>query len=217
MIRRISDKSKQILHMGEGKGKDYVPYILTSEFNSLGTTSIITDWKTGRNIHCMSQGEAMWYFLLRWDDSNIDIREQFPLDNKITVKIADELGIKHPQDRNHIMTTDFLVTKSDNSLHAYSVKVDKNLNDRTVELLYIEREYWKYNGVPFDMLYSTDVNQVLVNNIRLITEFYNKNAIYDKYSYIKHLIAIKEIDLDISKTVIDNNQIDKKLEEIHYE
>ena len=91
----------------------------------------------------MSQGEAMWYFLLRWDDSNIDIREQFPLDNKITVKIADELGIKHPQDRNHIMTTDFLVTKSDNSLHAYSVKVDKNLNDRTVELLYIEREYWK--------------------------------------------------------------------------
>ena len=67
------------------------------------------------------------------------------------------------------------------------------------------------------MLYSTDVNQVLVNNIRLITEFYNKNAIYDKYSYIKHLIAIKEIDLDISKTVIDNNQIDKKLEEIHYE
>ena len=201
MTRRISDKSKQILHMGEGKGKDYVPYILTSEFNSLGTTSIITDWKTGRNIHCMSQGEAMWYFLLRWDDSNIDIREQFPLDNKITVKIADELGIKHPQDRNHIMTTDFLVTKSDNSLHAYSVKVDKNLNDRTVELLYIEREYWKYNGVPFDMLYSTDVNQVLVNNIRLITEFYN----------------IKEIDMDISKTVIDNNQIDKKLEEIHYE
>lgn len=217
MTRRISDKSKQILHMGEGKGKDYVPYILTSEFNSLGTTSIIKDWKTRRNIHCMSQGEAMWYFLLRWDDSNIDIREQFPLDNKITVKIADELGIKHPQDRNHIMTTDFLVTKSDNSLHAYSVKVDKNLNDRTVELLYIEREYWKYNGVPFDMLYSTDVNQVLVNNIRLITEFYNKNAIYDKYSYIKHLIAIKEIDLDLSKTVIDNRKLDEILEEIHYE
>ena len=44
-----------------------------------GTTSIITDWKTGRNIHCMSQGEAMWYFLLRWDDSNIDIREQLSL------------------------------------------------------------------------------------------------------------------------------------------
>ena len=165
----------------------------------------------------MSQGETMWYFLLRWDDSNIDIREQFPLDNKITLKIADELGIKHPQDRNHIMTTDFLVTKSDNSLHAYSVKVDKNLNDRTVELLYIEREYWKYNGVPFDMLYATDVNQVWVNNIRLVTEFYNKNAIYDKYSYVKHLIAVKEIDLDLSKTVIDNRKLDEILEEIHYE
>ena len=217
MARRMSDRSKQNLHMGEGKGKDYVPYIMTPEFNSLGTTSIIKDWKTGRSIHCMSQGEAMWYYLLRWNDSNIDIREQFPLDNKITLKIADELGIKHPQDRNHIMTTDFLVTKSDNSLHAYSVKVDKNLNDRTVELLYIEREYWKYNGVPFDMLYATDVNQVWVNNIRLVTEFYNKNAIYDKYSYVKHLIAVKEIDLDLSKTVIDNRKLDEILEEIHYE
>ena len=146
MARRMSDRSKQNLHMGEGKGKDYVPYIMTPEFNSLGTTSIIKDWKTGRSIHCMSQGEAMWYYLLRWNDSNIDIREQFPLDNKITVKIADKFGIKHPQSSVHVMTTDFLVTKNDGSLHAYSVKADRNLNDRTIELLYIEREYWKYQN-----------------------------------------------------------------------
>ena len=59
------------------------------------------------------------------------------------------------------------------------------------------------------MLYSTDVNQVLVNNIRLVTEFYKNAAVYDKYSYVKHLIAVKEIDLDLSKTVIDNRKLDK--------
>ncbi len=30
--------------MGSGEGKDYLPYITTSEFNSLGTTSVIKDW-----------------------------------------------------------------------------------------------------------------------------------------------------------------------------
>ena len=93
MSNRLSAKTKAIRKMGQGTGADYKPYITTSEFNSHGTTSVIKDWKTGRSIHCMSQGEAMWYYLLRWNDSNIDIREQFPLDNKITVKIADKLGV----------------------------------------------------------------------------------------------------------------------------
>ena len=31
MARRMSDRSKQNLHMGEGKGKDYVPYIMYND------------------------------------------------------------------------------------------------------------------------------------------------------------------------------------------
>ena len=37
--------------MGTGVGKDYIPYITTSEFNSQGTTSVIKDWKTGRGVN----------------------------------------------------------------------------------------------------------------------------------------------------------------------
>lgn len=76
MARRLSDETKKKRKMGTGEGKDYIPYITTSEINSLGTTSVIRDWKTGRGVHCLSQGEALWYYILRWDDNNVDIREQ---------------------------------------------------------------------------------------------------------------------------------------------
>ena len=127
MAKRISDKTKQSRKMGTSHGANYIPYLTTSEFNSQGTTSVVEDWKTGRRVHCMSQGEVLWYYILRWDDNNIDIREQFPLDNDLTVKIAYENGFKHPQNDMYVMTTDFLVTEADGSLHAYSVKVDRNL------------------------------------------------------------------------------------------
>lgn len=80
MSRRISQKTKLKRRMGQGEGADYIPYITTREFNSLGTTALIKDWITGRTVHCFSQGEARWYYILRWDDENIDIREQYPLD-----------------------------------------------------------------------------------------------------------------------------------------
>ena len=82
MPKVASTKTKKNRHMGEGVEKDYLPYITTSEFNSLGTTSVIVDWKTGRGVHCLSQAEAYWYYVLRWDDNNVDIREQYPLCDK---------------------------------------------------------------------------------------------------------------------------------------
>lgn len=65
MSRRLSDHTKELRKMGQGEGANYKPYITTSEFNSLGTTSVIRDWKTGRDVHCMSQGEMLLYYILR--------------------------------------------------------------------------------------------------------------------------------------------------------
>lgn len=213
MGRRPSDKTKKLRKMGTGVGKDYIPYITTSEFNSQGTTSVIKDWKTGRGVHCMSQGEALWYYVLRWDDNNVDIREQFPLDNTITTQIAEKNGFKHPMNSNHIMTTDFLVTEKDGSLHAYSVKADRNLSERTLQLLSIEKMYWITAGVKFDILFKIDVNRILASNVRLVTEFYNPTFVFDKYSAIKHKIANKEIQFDLSSELITNEMLDQCLEE----
>ena len=69
MLWHADCRMKRKRKMGTGEGKDYIPYITTSEFNSRGTTSVIKDWKTGRGVHCLSQGETLWYYILRWDDN----------------------------------------------------------------------------------------------------------------------------------------------------
>lgn len=212
MSRQISNKTKEIRKMGIGQGKDYKPYITTSEFNSQGTTSVINDWKTGRAIHCLSQGEMLWYYILRWDDNNADIREQFPLNRNLTLKIAKENGFKPPGQRDHIMTTDFLVTEIDGSLHAYSVKSNDNLSQRELQILCIEKIYWSKQGVPFDILFKTKANKTLVANIRLITEFFNPQNVFDKYSAIKHKISIKEYHIDLEHKILTNTDLDKLLE-----
>ena len=212
MSRQISVKSKIAQGRCKGEGAQYKPWITTSDFNSLGTTSVIKDWKTGRSVHCLSQGEALWYYILRWDDNNIDIREQFYLDNRITLKIAQATGIQHPGNNRHIMTTDFVVTKADGSLHAYSIKPNRNISERTMQILYIEKIYWMNKQAKFDLLFKTDANKILASNIRLITEFYDQTQVFDKYSAIKHKIAIKEYCIDMETVLIDNQILDKVLE-----
>lgn len=83
-MRKISLKTKINEKRGTGTCADYKPYIYVSESKSDGTASIITDWKHGRAIQCLSQSEAMAYYVLRWDDSNVDIREQYPLSSVVT-------------------------------------------------------------------------------------------------------------------------------------
>lgn len=208
MSRKISTKTKQTRNMGKGEGASYNPYITTSEFNSKGTTSVIKDWKTGRGVHCLSQGEMYWFYILRWDDTNIDIREQYPLDYDETVKISTRLGFSAPR---KIMTTDMLVTKQDGTYIAYSIKPDKDLKQRQLQLLCIEKEYWTNKGVDYRLMFKNDMNTILASNIRLVTEFYDANLVFDEISAIKHKIAIKELQTDLSTKVLEISDLKKIL------
>ena len=91
-MRTITDKRKVKENRGTGTGADYKPWIQAREMSSIGTKSVIQDWKHGRSIQCLSQGEARAYYLLRWRDDVLDIREQFPLNlhmtNGIVLKFA---------------------------------------------------------------------------------------------------------------------------------
>ncbi len=211
MSKRISPETKQLRKMGMGTGADYKPYITTSEFNSQGTTSVIKDWKTGRGVHCLSQGEMLLYYILRWDDSNEDIREQFPLDYEDTVSIAENMNIKPPQD---IMTTDMLVTKSNGALIAYSVKASNNLSKRQLELLCIEKQYWINKGIDYHLVFKSDLNRVYASNIRLVTEFYDASRVFDTISALKHKIAIKEIAVDMETKLLDTEALNELLFEL---
>ncbi len=221
MARELSLETKIKRGYGQGEGKDYKPFIRANRFPSNGTCSIIPDWKTGRSVHCLSQGEAMAYYLLRWDDENIDIREQFPLwdedfTNTPTRLIANQLCVTPPRG---IMTTDFLVTRADGSLEAYSIKSNRNLSERTVQKLCIEMLYWNSRNVSYTLAFKEDINQTLATNIRLVTEFYNAGAVLpdDPISAIKHKIAIKEYDIDMAHEVITASMLKNLLAEgIYY-
>ena len=209
MSNRLSAKTKAIRKMGQGTGADYKPYITTSEFNSHGTTSVIKDWKTGRAVHCLSQGEMYWYYILRWDDTNIDVREQYPLDFTETVNMANKMGFSPPRE---IMTTDMLVTKKNGIEVAYSVKSDKQLSKRQMQLLCIEKQYWLNQGTKCQLVFKSEMNTILASNIRLVTEFYDAALVFDVVSAIKHKIAIKEIEFDMDSKYIENSDLMKLLE-----
>lgn len=212
-LSRVSEATKKEQHRGEGHGANYKPYIKVNEFNSLGTTCNPIDWKTGRTMELMSQGEMYLYYLLRWNDNVVDIREQFPLELESTLAIADELGIKHPKNRSTRMTSDLLVDYADGHQEVYSVKRNKKEveNSRTEEKLKIEQLYWNLKGIPFYLTYTDDLNLSYVTNIRLAVEFYNKNDVFDEISQIKHLIATKQLQIDLSKELIDYGKLREEI------
>ena len=198
MKNRVSEKTKQNQRRGKGEGASYKPYIKTREVPSTGTGRILKDKITGRQMHLLPQAEVYTYYLLRWDDSVVDIREQYPLELEDTLKIADHLGYKHPHDRKTSMTTDFLVTYREKdgtkTYKAYSVKASKEIlqNDRTVEIQRIEMAYWNLKGIPFEIVFKEDMNRIKVGNIEAVMDYWDAKKIKTDIDMIKYLIAHKK-------------------------
>lgn len=229
MRYRISEKTKQRQSRGKGEGASYKPYIKTREVPSTGTTRILKDKITGRQMHLLSQGEVYAYYLLRWDDSVIDIREQYPLELEDTLKIADRLGYKHPKDRETRMTTDFLVTyrEEDGSTtyKAYSVKDNRGVlvpgekdtpaqigkKNRTVEVQRIEMAYWHLHGIPFEIVFKEDMNRIKVGNIEAVMDCWDINDVRTDIDMVKHLIARKKISVDIESNPLDFLELARKI------
>lgn len=194
---RITVNGKEKRGYGKGMYGDYKPYITTSEFPSKGTTAVVVDWKTKRPVHLLSQAELYYYMLLRWDDNNVDIREQFPLNHNKYIEAAKSLGFVVRPKADHVHTTDFLVTKADGSMHAYSIKSDRNLSKNVLRKLAIEKAYWLREGIEYTICFKSDVKSFVPHNIRKIVECYDKKDVFDKYSEVLHEIAHKRIFFDV--------------------
>lgn len=141
---------------GKGHGRDYKPWIETREVSSSGTCSNPIDWKTGRTVELLSQGESYFWHILHWNDKVDDIREQYPLDIETTLKICDDFNIKHPHDRKTYMTSDFYVTYKDGTKKIFSVKNSRDVlnQKRTKEKLSVEACYWKkYRNIDYKLVF----------------------------------------------------------------
>lgn len=186
--------------MGTGEGANYKPWIEVGEIGSKGTAEVAIDWKTGRGVHLLSQGEVAAWYILRWDDENLDVREQYPLDKEETLKIAEDLGFKHPsyQGKPSTMTTDLLVTRKDGYV-AYSVKYSvKEITDqRTAEKMLIEKTYWENRKDKWQLATRENTDMQKARNIRDVVSRYNVDYFPDDITLLKYLIAHKYVLVDM--------------------
>lgn len=166
---------------GRGEGKDYVPWLKTQDVPSQGTSIRIMGWKTGRIHHLMSRGEYFLFLWLEWLLTVLDIREQFPLEQETTVKIADKLGIKHPTDpTSHvpiIMTTDFNITMQNGEEKKFVARTFKNSGDlkkqRNLEKLEIERVYWEdIKQTEWAIVTEKQLPMVLIKNVECVHDHF---------------------------------------------
>jgi len=170
---------------GQGRGKEYKPWLTIHDFPSQGRSTRAPGWKTGRVQHFMSDHEVRYFYLLEWSDSVADIREQFPLiEYEVAQEIAKDMGIKYPIDDAsgfpYILTTDFLISiYSDGKTIeiARTVKPAKDLEStRVIEKLELERRYWAVKGVDWGIVTEHEIPRALAKNIEVIHPAYKLEA-----------------------------------------
>src|SRR5690606_37259439 len=99
---------------GAGDGASYRPWLTVYDLPSRGRSHRVFGIKTRRVHHLLSDGEWKSFLRFEFDDTVLDIREQFPLDRRQTMRAARELGYQHPITTDgtpYVMTIDFLLTR----------------------------------------------------------------------------------------------------------
>ena len=200
-MRRVTESTKIREGRGLGDGSKYKPWIKAREIAGEGTASTFPDYKHGREIQVLSQGEAYYYYLFRWRDDVLDIKEQYPLNKKETMELATSMHIKHP---DVTLTTDLLIIKKDGTKEAYSIKDSRKvLKDKEVkDRIALEKSYWDIYKVKFEVLFKRDVNAIKVQNIMDVTKCYYLCDVQTKEDLVRHKIANKEIITDMDSDYI---------------
>lgn len=175
---------------GQGQGKDYKPWLTMRDVASYGRSSRPKGGTTGRKHELLSDNERAVFLVLDAAEAVVDIREQFPLPREETIRIAAEMGVRHPQDAgvDIVMTTDFLVSVRIDErvrLQAIAVKPSSRLDDRrTIEKLEIERRYWLSQDVSWQITTDQEIsfdNRMVALWCQDMTTFDHHQAPYPGY------------------------------------
>jgi len=164
---------------GQGVGGNYSPYFFVRDVPSHGRSHRIYSRLSGRVIHLLSDIEYAHYLMLDMDESVIDIREQFALNRPDTIRIAANLGFRHPKDpksdANSVMTTDLVVTYQSRKtlpLKAIAIKPASEVGKaRIAQKLKIEEMYWIERGIPFQVLTEQDIPNDLKRSLQWLRPY----------------------------------------------
>lgn len=185
MMKRDEKKQKQ--GRGQGDKLEYTPYIRVQESKSSGRLHRITGLTISRMYHFLSDLEANVFRLYDWCPAVVDIREQYPLHQPETLKIADELGIKHPTHPDErepiVMTTDLMLTiKQKGDLNekqcVRTIKPAKRLsNNRVIEKLEIERVYFERRKIDWGIVTQEQLPTTLTKNLEYLYDRWNTDEL----------------------------------------
>src|SRR5216683_6307606 len=168
---------------GKGEGADYKPWLTVRDVPSLGFSSRIMGWKTGRLHHFFSNHESDYFHIGEWSKKIVDIREQYPLlPLENTLAIAESCGIQHPvhpkTKKPIVLTTDFLFTlehEGRRTEQARTIKPFAQLSsDRTLEKFEIERLYWKALKTDWGIVTEHEIPKVFADNVERVHDRYRR-------------------------------------------
>lgn len=182
--------------IGFGSGEFYQPWLRPQDFTrSSGNRSAVRGLKTFRQHNMLSGIESDFFYLAEFNDSVIDIREQFPLlPLTLTQNIARIINVDHPALRRQagqkgtpavpsVMTTDFVLTyqNPDGTVRyqAYSIKSDEVITKRNAEKQEIERLFWEGINIRFQINTGSETTRTKSNNIRWVTSPFRMNGLPD--------------------------------------
>ncbi|MBX5435813.1 MAG: Tn7 transposase TnsA N-terminal domain-containing protein [Alicyclobacillaceae bacterium] len=158
-------------------GEEYIPGLTVKDVPSHGRSTRTTHSKTPWVAHLLSDIETKYRYLLEWSDVVEKIREQFPLELTATLKIAEDIGVRHPMKPGTkepvVMTSDFVITTKDGRTIVSTVKPYNRITIRDVEKFEIERLYWVQRGAIWGIVTDKEIPQTLVDNIRYVRKAYN--------------------------------------------
>jgi hypothetical protein len=169
---------------GQGEGIAYKPWFKTRNVPSHGERNRIKGIKNDRLHHLVSKLERHYFYILDWSLDVTDIREQFPLWHfDETTELAAQLGVKSvvaPGKEVHVMTSDFVVDIEGDPARKRirSTKyVDELKDERVLEKLEIERQYWLRRGDDWAIVTEEEIPPDLALNLELWHQWHSLEGV----------------------------------------
>lgn len=212
------DKKQKLIFSGRGQGvgSEYQPWLTVQDFPSMGRVSRIYGWKTKRIHHLFSDIQTKYFYLLEFENSVVDICENYPLlDIDSTIKEKEDLDFELFTDKEsqtpYVITTSFLITlrykNGDLKYAARSIKAASELEKKkTLEKLEIERRYWKEKNIDWGIVTQKEIPKQLVKNIEWVHS--------SKNDYEERGLTEKEVQLmcgALKDNIIRRNEVVAKI------
>ena len=192
-LRYAFDEAKVQRFIGEGRGQglgpEYLAWLQIQDVPSTGRSHRPYGIKSRRVHHLLSDGEWMCFLTLEGNPDVEEIQEQKPMDRFETYRIAQRLGIKHPQTLDgtpYVLTLDFMLnTRIGGRLRQlpYTFKYDpEDMTPRQQALMTITREFCRLHGEELQIIDQRFFNHAFVLNYDSVRAYHDIHLLdfYDK-------------------------------------